>query len=408
LLKIVSFDPLNSKNPVLSKYQQLLISDMGLSLKIFIFAPDDNMKILLLGEYSNVHWTLAKGLRHLGHHVTVASGGDGFKQYNRDIDLYRKSYHLKDSVKYIFGLIKNFSSFKGYDIVQIINPFFLDLRADKNLQAFRYLKKHNKKVFMGAFGDDCYWLKACLDKNIFRYSEFNIPGRTEYMESAQKLVKTWTDKDKIRVNREIAEKSDGIIACLYEYYISYKNDFADKLIYIPEPIDTSGIQFRQRGINPDKIVFFIGIQKSRSEIKGTDILFKVLQKINMDYPDICTIMKAESVPHHEYLKMMDNSDVILDQLYSYSPAMNALTAMAKGMVAVSGGEPEIYTLLGESNNKPVINVIPSEEDIYNKLQQLILNKKNIPEISLKSRSFVETHHNYLQVASQYISFWKKQ
>ena len=29
------------------------------------------MKILLLGEYSNVHYTLALGLRSLGHDVTL-------------------------------------------------------------------------------------------------------------------------------------------------------------------------------------------------------------------------------------------------------------------------------------------------------------------------------------------------
>lgn len=34
------------------------------------------MKILLMGEYSNVHWTLAEGLRTLGHDVTVLSNGD--------------------------------------------------------------------------------------------------------------------------------------------------------------------------------------------------------------------------------------------------------------------------------------------------------------------------------------------
>ena len=42
------------------------------------------MKILLLGEYSNVHHTLAEGLRVLGHEVTVASDGDGWKGYDRD------------------------------------------------------------------------------------------------------------------------------------------------------------------------------------------------------------------------------------------------------------------------------------------------------------------------------------
>ena len=48
------------------------------------------MKVLLLGEYSNVHATLAKGLRDLGHEVTLASNGDFWKNYHRDIDLSRK------------------------------------------------------------------------------------------------------------------------------------------------------------------------------------------------------------------------------------------------------------------------------------------------------------------------------
>ena len=32
------------------------------------------MKILLIGEASNLHWTLAEGLRANGHTVTVATG----------------------------------------------------------------------------------------------------------------------------------------------------------------------------------------------------------------------------------------------------------------------------------------------------------------------------------------------
>ena len=31
------------------------------------------MKILLIGEYSNIHWTLAKALRNMGHRVDVLS-----------------------------------------------------------------------------------------------------------------------------------------------------------------------------------------------------------------------------------------------------------------------------------------------------------------------------------------------
>ena len=56
------------------------------------------MKILLIGEYSNVHATLADGLRQLGHKVTVASNGDFWKNYPRDISLTRKPGKLGGAV----------------------------------------------------------------------------------------------------------------------------------------------------------------------------------------------------------------------------------------------------------------------------------------------------------------------
>ena len=86
------------------------------------------MKILLLGEYSNVHWTLAEGLRQLGHKVTVASNGDFWKDYPRDIDLARqpgKWGGIKLMAK-VYGLLPRL---RGYDVVQVINPMFLELKA---------------------------------------------------------------------------------------------------------------------------------------------------------------------------------------------------------------------------------------------------------------------------------------
>ena len=50
------------------------------------------MKILLLGDYSNVHATLASALRTLGHEITLASDGDSWKNYPRDVDLKRPSF----------------------------------------------------------------------------------------------------------------------------------------------------------------------------------------------------------------------------------------------------------------------------------------------------------------------------
>jgi hypothetical protein len=48
------------------------------------------MKILLLGEYSNLHNSLKEGLCNLGHEVTLISTGDGFKGFSSDM-LFKKS-----------------------------------------------------------------------------------------------------------------------------------------------------------------------------------------------------------------------------------------------------------------------------------------------------------------------------
>lgn len=102
---------------------------------------------------------------------------------------------------------------------------------------------------------------------------------------------------------------------------------------------------------------------------------------------------------------MDDSDVILDQLYSYTPAMNALEAMAKGLVVVGGGEPEYYELIGDDTLKPVINVLPDEEHVFTSLQHLLKNSHLVETLSLKSRQFIEKYHDCIIVAQQYIDFW---
>ena len=364
------------------------------------------MKILLLGEYSNVHWTLASGLRALGHEVVVVSSGDSFKSYRRDISLARKSNSLFPTLQYLGELFYRFSDFKGFDVVQIINPIFIDLKAQHNLRAFKYLKRNNDKVFLGAFGNDHYWVKTCLEKKVFRYSEFDIPGRDTQFSITKNIQDNWLKKEFVYLNEYIADSSNGIIACLYEYFAAYQDSFKGKTCYIPAPINVDEIAFRQRG-KSSSVNFFIGIQKERSEWKGTDVMLKVLTEVCNQFPNETLLRKAVSVPFAEYMNLMNQSDVLLDQLYSYTPAMNALSAMAQGLVVVGGGEPECYEILQERELQPIINVFSSEEDLYQKLVNIIINKNQISELSNQSRLFIERHHDYHKVAQQYLDFWTK-
>ncbi len=363
------------------------------------------MRILLLGEYSNVHWTLAEGLRRLGNEVCVISNGDFWKNYKRDISLVRIPGKIGGMI-YLFKLLIVLPRLKGYDIVQIINPCFLELKVEKNLKVYRYLKKYNKKIFLAGYGNDHYWVNACANTDIFRYSDFKIFGKKRSNHYTKREIKDWINSPKEKANKEMAETCNGIVTGLYEYYLSYLPHFPDKTTFIPYPVNNEETVVKKQNLQGNKINFFIGIQKSRNEVKGTDIMYSALKKIYEKYPDDCNIIKAESIPYHQYQKMMNNSDVLLDQLYSYTPAMNGLLAMSKGVIVVGGGEPENYEILNEKDLQPIVNTLPDEENVFKKLEELVLNKERIPVLSAQSIEYIRKHHNYKKVAQQYLDFWK--
>ena len=209
------------------------------------------------------------------------------------------------------------------------------------------------------------------------------------------------------LNRYIAEGCDGIVSGLYEYDASYRPDYPDKTRFIPLPINLGEVSPRMPHPETDRVRFFIGIQRNRSAYKGTDIMYQSLVRLARQYPDRIEIVKAESVPFAQYSRMMNQCDVLLDQLYSYTPAMNALLAMAKGLVVVGGGEEENYAILGEKELRPIVNVQPTAEDVYAKMEQLILHPDDIARRSAESIEYVRRHHDHIKVAQQYVDFWSR-
>ena len=362
------------------------------------------MKILLIGEYSNVHATLAEGLRALGHHVTVVSDGDGWKNYSRDIDVSRTPGKL-GGILLMARLYMLLSKLRGYDVVQLINPMFFELKAERLFWFYNYLRKHNKKVFLGAFGMDYYWVHECTYKKPLRYSDFNFGNQVRTDEAARIEQDDWLNTAKERLNKMIAENCDGIVTGLYEYQVCYQPHFPDKTQFIPFPIIPID------SINPitsiNHITIFVGISKNRSAYKGTDIMLKAAEDVAARYIEQVTLKVAEGVPFAQYEKMLNESDVLLDQLYSYTPAMNALLAMSKGIIVVGGGEPENYEIIQETELRPIINVEPTYESVYQELEKLVLHPERIPELKKQSIEYIKKHHDYVKVAMQYLDFWNR-
>lgn len=360
------------------------------------------MKILLLGDYSNVHATLARGLKFLGHECVVVSDGDKWKDYPRDIDLQRR-FGLRGNTSFLWRLFRALPSMRGYDVVQLINPVFFELKAEKLPFFYRYLRRHNGKVVMGAFGMDYYWAQVNTVQRPLRYSDFNLGDRVRIDAEAELYRNEWIGTAKERLNRMIAEDCDGIVAGLYEYWVTYQQ-FQDKLIYIPFPIEVPRQPASFDVHHPINV--FIGISKNRSAYKGTDIMLKAAQDVSAVHPGCLNLSIAEGVPFGEYKKMMDGADLILDQLYSYTPAMNSLLAMSKGIVNVGGGEPEHYDLLHEQELRPIINVQPTYESCYEEIERIALHPELVPLLKHQSVDYVKRHHDYIKVARQYVDFYE--
>ena len=355
------------------------------------------MRILLLGEYSNVHATLAEGLRLLGHEVTVASNGDFWKNYPRDIDLDRRPGKL-GGLALLAKVYSLLPQWRGYDVVQLINPMFLELKAERILPIYRYLRRNNRRIVLGAYGMDWYWVHECTYRKPLRYSDFNIGDKVRTNADAIKEQGDWIGTAKERLNRLIAEECDAIVTGLYEYDVCYRPHFPEKTTFIPYPIKcTQGTVAPHDG----PLRLFIGISKGRNEYKGTDIMLRAAEEVQREYPDRLQLVKAECLPFSEYQQLMDGSDAIMDQLYSYTPAMNALLAMSKGIVVIGGGEPENYEILGEKELRPIINVEPRYESVRQELQQLVLHPERIVDLKRQSMEYIRRHHDYVKVAKEY-------
>jgi glycosyltransferase involved in cell wall biosynthesis len=368
------------------------------------------MKILFAGDASNMHNCLAQELRRMGHEATVASDGSRWMDTRRDINLLRRPGMI-GSLRYLWDVKRALPMMTGYDIVQIASPIFLRLRPHRIAKVFDYLKAHNTHMVLSALATDMVYYDACHDGHTYRYSDYMLGdepspyvGSSEYVAQQQD---NWRQPFMRRHSDHILGGIDGVVACLYEYYVAYKPLMGDRVAYAGLPIDTESLSFRPLNDVPDKVRLFIGIQRDRHVVKGTDRLLAAMKRVHDRYPGITELEVVENLPYDEYTRRMRGCHVILDQLYSYTPATNALIAMAQGLVAVSGAEPEYYDLIGEKANKPIINVSPLVEgDIDRKLSWLVEHRDQLPQMARASRAFVEKHNAAPIVARRYLDFWK--
>lgn len=365
-------------------------------------------RILLLGDYSNCQRTLATGLQRIGCDVTLISDGSQWQDCRRDIDISRRPGKIGGIELYFrmkYGIHRHL---KGYDIVSIHDPNFVRLKPSRIRELYDRLRRENGAVFLNAMSTDLPFLDMLeAADSPLSYSEWFVDHKPSRMYLANpRKWDDWHQKDLADFQRHVYSTVDGGVAVLYEYYKGLEYGLSsERIAYGGIPIDTQALQPVAIPENIEKVKFFLGRDRNRMLLKGSDYLEEAARRVVEKYPGKAELTIVENRPFDEFITLLKDAHVVLDQIYSYTPATTALMAMAYGLNVVSGAEPEFYDFIGEHENQPIINAPLDLDALTETLSGIVLHPELIAERGRQSRLFVEKHNACETVARRYLNFW---
>jgi hypothetical protein len=357
------------------------------------------MKILLFGEFSGFFNCLKDGLIALGHDVFMASGGDGLRDFPSDFR-WDSHFSLQRFGKFApyynaANIYSHKKLFSGYDVVLLISPNHISRFTWLNKPIYDYLINNNKKVFLSGSGDTCimfnYWYNSDTKYKEY-YKGYLIDDKNSVFLSPKKLA--WEE--------ELMNKITGYIPIWYEYMIPYqKYKNCKRLVRIP--VNVSQFKYKPNQLHNGKVVFYHGITRA---CKGTRFIKPAFEKMKKHFNDKAEFICAEKLPFKDYMKVVERTNVIVDDANSYSIAMNGLFSLSKGKLIMGGAEPVANQAYGFSYN-PVFNINPDIDQICETMIDIINRKDEIEELGLLGRRFVEEYHNHVDIAKQYIEIFNE-
>ncbi|MGV8123587.1 MAG: glycosyltransferase [Candidatus Xenobiia bacterium LiM19] len=139
-------------------------------------------------------------------------------------------------------------------------------------------------------------------------------------------------------------------------------------------------------------------------IKGTSFVVSAVESLKKKYP--IEFRLIQNMKHEEALKAYESADIVIDQLLAGFYGAFAVEVMAMGKPVVCYLREHDFPNMPAAMVKelPFINAGPSS--IEEKLSEILENRHRLPEISARSRRFVERWHNPEIIAKAMVAAYR--
>jgi glycosyltransferase involved in cell wall biosynthesis len=133
--------------------------------------------------------------------------------------------------------------------------------------------------------------------------------------------------------------------------------------------------------------------------KGTGYILDAVERLRKKYE--FDFILLENIPHEEVVAKMTEADIVIDQLIIGAFGTITLEGMALGKPAVCFIDEVLKKKL--SADCPIINSDPDK--IYSTLETLLANPELRHSTGLRSRKYVEEHHDADKIAAQLMKIY---
>lgn len=334
-----------------------------------------------LVNYGTQAGLFAAELRAHGIDAISVTYPDKFKRQT-DIELLHGGNIVQKILKHSWNWVRRFYWFFRYNTFHFYYGTTL-LPKQIDLLFYRFF---GKKVIFHYLGNDVQGYKISVEK----YKWTNMPG---FIGKSDPVA--YDKKITSRLLRE-TKYANLQLVCAPCY-----SEFVPKSKVLPLAINIKEYKCTKHPQNDIPVVIHAPTHRA---FKGTDYIIKAVEKLKYE-GYILNFQMIENVTHKELKEWYVKCDLFIDQIMIGWYGTAAIEAMALGRPVICSIRKSYFEHITFGDEIPIIHADP--DNIYNSIKYALDNKHILPGLGIKSRHFVEKHHDVVKLTKDLISFYNQ-